>query len=218
MQLTPSQDEPLEDADAESRLMELGLDPPRSVRQALQDGASSARAAMTAAHPASYPGTKMWGETTAALALLFQNGGWEHEAFRNVDMVTHRGRGTAIIVTAGCSSTGLPAFVPEVRYERGDVTSAMVNGEFDDLWDAATGRPDWTVWFLLHHLDRGEPLVPAELSRPGSVAGGTVQSWAERIVIPAFDDGRPSRVGEAPEWTPSTGEDLDFGVTLRTAE
>ena len=134
----------------------------------------------------------MWGETTASLAFLGQDAGWEHENFLGVDLVTNHVEGMAVIVTAGDSATGLETYAPQVRYERKDVTTRLVNGELDNLWDASRGRADWELWFLLHCLERGEFAVPAELSRPvGIGANGLVNGWAERILVPDFleDDG-----------------------------
>jgi hypothetical protein len=141
----------------------------------------------------------MWGETTASLSHLANDAGWEHEYFMGVDLVTHHENGVAIIVTAGDSATGFERHTPQVRYERKEVTTRLVNGGLDDLWDAVRGRVDgWGVWFLLHHLDRGELVVPAELSLPVSVnSHGAVAGWVERIIVPTFED-VPGAVSEVP--------------------
>lgn len=174
--------------DAIVRLAQLGFRQPSVVRSALQDGASSARAASTTMHPPSYAGVRMWGETTAALGFLAQLFGFEHEVVHGVDFVANHAKGVVVIVTAGDNATGFPSFDPQVRYPRKDVTAEIINGGLDRLWDS--GRPDWQVWLLLHFLDRGDPIVPAELSRPtGVVRGGLVRSWEERIIVPESTPG-----------------------------
>ncbi len=187
-----------------ARLAQLGFRRPRAVREALQDGMSAARAAMTPNHPPSYPGTRMWGETTASLAYLGEDAGWEHENFLGVDVVTNHIKGVAVIVTAGDSATGFEAFVPQVRYERKEVITRLVNGELDNLWDASRGRAEWELWFLLHCLERGEIVVPAELSRPVKIGtNGLVSGWAERIIVPEFLGQHGSGLGAEIEDTPA---------------
>jgi hypothetical protein len=168
---------------AAARLSSLGFRRPADVRAAVQDGAAAARAASTPMHPRSYPGQRMWGETTASLAFMTQDLGFEKEEASNVDFLANHRTGTVVIVTAGDGSTGDPGFTPQVRYPRREITSLVINGGLDRIWDA--NRPSWDVWLLLHHLDRGEQIVPAELSKAHEVtADGLVTEWDERIIIP----------------------------------
>lgn len=136
----------------------------------------------------------MWGETTFALGLLGREWGWEHENLRGVDLISNHKTGTAVIVTAGDPATGLDAYRPQVRYERREIITALVNGELDTLWDAERGRADWNVWFLLHFVGRDEEVVPAELSLPAAIDPvGNVTKWVERIIVPPFDEGPGTR-------------------------
>lgn len=190
--------------EAELRLRQLGFSSPEVVRDALQHGRASARQAMTPMHPASYAGTRMWGETTFALAAMGRTAGWDHETFRGVDLVTHHGAGVAIIVTAGDAATGHAEYWPQVRYERRDIITGLVNGELDTLWDAERGRSDWDMWFLLHYLGNGEDDVSAELSLPTGVdRSGRVTGWVERVVVPASRGGTGDLVANVrPEGAP----------------
>jgi hypothetical protein len=169
-------------------LQQLGFRPASLIREALQDGASASRAVATPAHPATYPGTRMWAETSASLAILGRHLGWEPEGFRGVDLVVNHRHAQAVIVTAGNGATGDERYVPQVRYERTDVISGVINGSIETLWDSQRGPEDWTVWFLLHNLMSGDPVVPAELSLPARVLpDGMVATWTKRIIIPRFD-------------------------------
>lgn len=194
------------DAMAQARLMQLGFERPQDVREALQDGRAAARSAMTPYHPASYAGMRMWGETTASLAHLAGDYGWEHETFYGVDLVAHHAHGVAVIVTSGDGATGDEKYQPQVRYERREVITRLVNAESPTLWDVQRQTLAWDVWFLLHCIERDGVGVPAELSRPAEVNNdGFVTRFAERVLIPSFDPGDPGRGTEGTgDATPNT--------------
>jgi hypothetical protein len=126
----------------------------------------------------------MWAETVAALGYGLVPHGWEKEVLLGVDLVVHRNLGIAIVVTAG-EDVGDEHRLPQVRYERKEVTLALVNGSLDTLWGPQP-RPEWEPWFLLHKLE-GERL-DAELSRPRAIGdGGMVTQWVERVLLPGMD-------------------------------
>jgi hypothetical protein len=178
---------------AEIRLQKLGMPGTEVLVDALQDGASGARAT-TENHPVAYRGQRMWGETVASLREGLKGHGWDGEYLSGVDLVRHRSSGVAVVVTAGDSATGLPNYRPQVRYERCGVVQALVNGGYDTLWEAAK-RPEWEVWFLLHRLDGLS--LQAELSLPAEIGtNGWVTGWAERVLLPhtSFGRGRGSSV------------------------
>ena len=180
------------DHGAEARVQQLGLPGVAALADALHDGASGARAT-TAIHPRAYRGQRMWGETVASLRQGLEANGWEGENFHGVDLVVDRRLGTALVVTAGDSATGRAGYVPQVRYERKEVIQKLVNGGYDTLWDAEV-RPEWEVWFLLHHLDADG--LQAELSLPTEIAAsGRVRGWVERILLPDTAFGGPGSTG-----------------------
>jgi hypothetical protein len=131
----------------------------------------------------------MWAETHASLAHGLRGDDWTPDNFLGADLLVCARKGTAIIVTAGDSATGHAHYTPQVRYERREVITGLVNGHTDSLFIAGD-RPEWSIWFLLHHLtSRG---AHAELSKPASVTRtGWVVNWDERILLP--DTGTPER-------------------------
>lgn len=182
-----------------AELEKLGFSPAAMVREALQDGASASRSVTTPVHPVTYAGTRMWAETTASLALLGRHSGWEPESFRGVDLVVNHRTAQAVIVTAGSGATGDPRHVPQVRYERQDVITGVVNGSIETFWDSQRGREEWRFWFLLHNLMTSDPVVPAELSMPTHVRpDGMVSTWTRRIIIPTHEDIDGRREHEEP--------------------
>jgi hypothetical protein len=174
---------------AEARLQQLGLHGSCKLVESLMDGMAAAKACGPY-HPAQYPGTRMWAETVASLRYRLAADGWEPEVICGVDLLVERKRGIAIIVVAGNNSTG-SRYVPQPRYDRDEVIRRLVNGEADTLFSKGE-RPVWTVYFLLHLLDGDN--VRAELSRPLALAPtGSVQLWAERIVLPEIGEGPDPR-------------------------
>jgi hypothetical protein len=167
---------------AEARLQSLGIPGSRLVLDAVGDGASGAMATTTL-HPVSYFGQRMWAETVQSLRVLLENYGWEPMVVKGADLVVHRARGIALIVTAGDGCTGKDTFNPQVRYDRGDAVRALVGGHLDTLFDTAAERPVWQVWFLLHYMSKDALRV--ELSLPAAIGrSGWVTTWAERIILP----------------------------------
>lgn len=143
----------------------------------------------------------MWGETTATLRFNLEGCGFEALTFIGADLTLHRARGLALIVTAGCGATGELSYVPQVRYERREVITGLVNGSVDTLWEAGE-RPEWAVWFVLHHLSGSE--LRGEVSMPNAISpAGLVSSWAERILLPTTtfggSDGRRRTDDDGPD-------------------
>jgi hypothetical protein len=186
-------------AAAEARTQQLGVrGGTASLLDSLRDGASAARAT-TADHPRSYRGLRMWAETVASLRTHLRPN-WERESHWGVDLVIERRLGTIINVVAGDAAVGYPPpYRPEVRYERGDVSQAIVNGWFDTLFEPSD-RPQKQVWLLLHCLSKDK--LQAELSLPTAVRNdGHIDHWLERILLPdtPFGESQPrSREDESP--------------------
>lgn len=195
-------------ADAEDRLHRLGIPGLAPLVNAVRGGASAARAT-TEFHPRSYRGPRMWAETHASLAHGLKPRDWTPECFMGADLLLNTHLGLALIVTAGDNATGKERYSPQVRYERHEVITGLVNGYADNLFTAGD-RPGWSVWFLLHHLTGAA--LQAELSKPSSITNaGWVSSWQERIVLP--ESGTPTPQRRAPRKT----TDIDVPVGRRVA-
>jgi hypothetical protein len=194
---------------AESRLQELGVPGSEVLVDAIGYGAAAARS-VTAKHPVSYRGLRLWAEATAYLRFELKHP-WQPETILGVDLVVEQQRGIGIIVTKGDGATGNRSYAPQVVYERGEVIQRLINGSLDTLFTVGE-RPRWEVWFLLHHLARES--CPAELSRPLSIdPRGWVTGWHERILLPAADP-FARRVAEVP--VPGQGgPEIDVPVTRR---
>jgi hypothetical protein len=168
---------------AEQRVRRLGVPQTATLADAVLAGAAGARAVMGYPFPPSYAGERMWGETHAALVSNLEPYGFSGDRPGGVDIVLNKELGIAIIVTASTSAAGRPEVPnPGVRYPRKQAVQALVNGEYDSLFDEQ--RPAWKVWFLLHHVDAVS--VSAELSRPQGISRrtGQVVGWPERVMIP----------------------------------
>lgn len=150
----------------------------------------------------------MWGEAVASLGSRLTRGhGWERRVLLGVELVTEPDRGTALVVVAGDAATGSPSYIPQVRYERREVTQGLVNGYFDPLWESETRR-EWEIWFLLHHL--GVATLTGELSRPiGLTRSGLVTTWAERVLLPNTMFG-----GRDPQWRRGDGTPPQVDVSV----
>jgi hypothetical protein len=197
------------DEAADSRLQAVGIPGCDLLVHAVKVGAQSARLT-TIHHPRSYQGVRMWAETYAALKRALHGQGWVGENFMGADLVLNERKGVAVIVTAGDSGTADADYNPQVRYDRQDVISGLVNGHADTLFGTGpAGRPDWSVWFLLHHFTRNR--TAAELSRPNGIHRGLVSTWGERILLPHSDAQRPGREVVRP--TP----EIDVPVSRRFA-
>ena len=134
------------------------------------------------------------------------------ENVSGVELVWNVRRGVAVIATSGDGATGNPGYVPQVRYDRQEVTQKLVDGWFDTLWGSLEERPHWCVYFLLHALNK-EGSVPAELSKPKTLSrAGWVEGWDQRIIIPETTDADEGRRAVAPI-EPSI--ELDIAVVRR---
>ncbi len=192
---------------ADARLRHLGIPGPDPLLAALRDGASAARAT-TELHPRSYQGQRMWAETHASLVANLRPHGWISQEFMGGNLVAYAELGVALIVTAGSSATSYEDYLPQVRYERQEVVSGLVNGHADTLFRSRE-RPEWAIWFLLHHLSATG--VQAELSKPtGISAQGWVANWDERIVL--LDANSPT-----PDRKPRKAAGIEVPVSRRVA-
>lgn len=168
---------------AEARLQGVGIPSSQTVVDALAIGGAAFRSC-DARHPRSYPGTRMWAETFHALAFSLTRVGWTVERDHNVEMLVSPDEAHTIIVTAGDMACGHRDVFPQVKYERGEVISGMINGTTPQMFGSTTpSTRSGQIWFLLHRVRT--TMVDAELSIPRGIDdAGFVTGWTERILIP----------------------------------
>lgn len=153
--------------------------------------------------PPSAPGSRAWLDGTEELRLRLAPFGWERPEDSTLDLagfVVSPDRSTAIAMVAGDTSTGLPSYIPQVKYSRGPastqyVTASMFPDHVPEPYD------NLRLLYLLHHMTGHG--WRAELSEPGTISGGLVTGWSRRIQIVA--DG-PDRDRAAVDAVPA--EDL----------
>lgn len=186
------------EADADQQLAELGLDATVLI-QAVTEG-QLAYDTCTENDPRIFPGQLAWARTVRTLREELAPLGWTREEPSNQPLVLNPDGDLAIAVFSGDQATGQLAGNPQPRNPKGAVTlSAVEENERQlslfQLPAPEPGKdPDRLTWVLLVSRNRDE--VRAELSLPGAVGeGGTVLSWAERIILPAIPlDGEPELV------------------------
>jgi hypothetical protein len=200
----------LEGPDAERRVWRLGIPGTAILVDALGYGSAAART-VTAAHPLSYRGQRLWAEATAYLRMELPEP-WEPEVIVGVDLVVNRQSGIAMIVTKGDGATGQRQHTPQVHYERGEVIQRLVNGSLDTLFTVGQ-RPEWEVWFLLHRLQADA--CAAELARPAALdRQGAVVSWVTRLLLPGTARAPRGRIAVPAPSSPTA--DVDVPVRRRT--
>ena len=204
---------PLEGPQGDARLRQLDIPGFPPLSQALSDGAGAFRAC-THRHPASYRGTRMWGETFASLSYNLARSDWEQRRYMNVDLLIHRSRRNAIIVTAADEACGHRDIDPQVKHERGEVISTLANGASHGLFSAQSPlAAECRLWFLLHRVR--QTALDAELSAPLGVGReGLVTGWIERILIPGPSITGGGRIQPS---VPQPSSPVDVDVTRRSA-
>lgn len=205
-----------EGARAEARLQSLGVPSSSTVLDALAIGSSAFRSC-NQHHPRSYPGTRMWAETFEAMAFSLIPLGWTLERVLNVEMLVNPQASDSIIVTAGDLACGHRDVFPQVKYERGEVISGMINGPTPSFFNVSAAMPPRTrVWFLLHRVRT--VMVDAELSSPRGIdAAGLVTGWSERILLPSSPSGQGTRRQTPSAIPPATPNPIHVPVARRGA-
>ncbi|MFT6920086.1 MAG: hypothetical protein ACJA2G_002734 [Cognaticolwellia sp.] len=148
------------------------------VHEALRRGLS-ARNRMTSNNPATSGGQYFYSEVVRALRELLMPFGYKKESIRNVELTINDSQGLAIYLCSGCDQTGNLAGVPQSITDKGDFTLDLFQLKYDDAPNLdlfpellPQARPNnklnCDIWFLIHHFDKANNTVSAELARPVS--------------------------------------------------
>ena len=78
-------------------------------------------------HPSSYPGTRAWAETRAALCELYVPKGWTAEEPGNLPLIISPDGEVAIVVSSGSQEVGDPDKRPKTRNTKGFMTVDAIN-------------------------------------------------------------------------------------------
>lgn len=133
--------------------------------------------------PPAAKGQRAWSDGTEELRLRLEPLGWgvPGEAVLDAAGFVVSPDGTvAIAMVAGDSATGLPAYVPQVRYPRGAVSTDFVQGSMfpTHVPEQATRI---NLYYLLHDISSSG--WRAELSKPSAISRGWVAEWSSRVQI-----------------------------------
>ena len=169
------------------------------------------RAHCTNHHPATYPGSVMYGESTRMLRDLLTPLRWAKQSTKNFETSVSPDRKMAIVIASGDEWTGTKSQThkPTTRHEKGLVTRRAVKRNrqgvlpflpsdkaanvevFSD--DPGEEEVYQTTWFLLHCIVGGD--LRAELSQPTEIdETGKIRQWSVRLVldsIPLDSDAMP---------------------------
>lgn len=204
------------DDDARWRLGSLGLTVDDIHTVVLQAHADAL--ACTALDAVSAAGYIRWTRTNRYLGERLLPIGWTRRDPRGLPQTIHPSGQTGIVATTGDAATGVPAGQPSTKYPKGIAIEEAVNSTArqlnlfeEDLPDGERDDAGVMLWILLYHVADGE--IRLELSLPVTISNGMIDSWSERIIIPAVplnDDDllfrRPTDDGEG---------DLDIAVERR---
>jgi hypothetical protein len=168
--------------DVVDRLAEIGLSV-GMVHRVLARAEVAARSC-TPNHPVNAEGWFRWANSVCYLREELIPRGWARARAFNFELVVRPGGMVAIAVTAGDEATGCAGVLPRTVNPKGAMTVAAVaaNSGPQALFEVDEFRR--RTWFLLYHRDENE--IRAELSLPDNVSpSGHIDSWSERIIIPA---------------------------------
>ena len=151
-------------------------------------------------HPATYPGSVMYGESTRMLRDLLTPLGWIKCSTKNFETSVSPDRKMAIVIVSGDEWTGTKSEThrPTTRHEKGLVTKRAVERNRQGVLpflpsdEAANAEvfgddPDeeevyQTTWFLLHCIVGDD--LRAELSQPTEIdETGKIRQWSVRLVL-----------------------------------
>jgi hypothetical protein len=183
--------------DVNSRLAELGLKS-SVLREAIQQGFAF-WASCTPNHPSNYPGISAWANTIAALRELLHSVGWTRRDKGNLPVTVDAAGRVSIVVSTGDEYTGFEDSTPSTQSSKGPRTANAVEGNaqqmtlFDLRREIETQSAERLTWILLFHRDKASNEVRCELSCPVKInEDGQIDSWAERIILPAIPFGGDS--------------------------
>jgi hypothetical protein len=176
-----------------ARLAELGL--AAADFDVVLSGADAEARTWTALAPPVIAGMARWGKTNELLRARLVPRGWTYDDPRNMPRTISPARDVALVAATGDGATGRPGAAARNLYARG-VETVRAIGRGDQLAFDYPGleppAPDeLDIWLLLYNPAGDE--IRAELSRPHSISpAGYVDSWAERILLPAIRLGQPA--------------------------
>lgn len=144
--------------------------------------------------PPAARGMQAWINGTEELRIRLGEFGWVVPGESVLDgagfVLSPDGR-TAIAMVSGDEATGLPGYLPQVKYARGQVSSECVQGNLFTGY-AETARPIELHYLLHHMLQVG---WNAELSQPAQILSGKVTGWRSRAQIIEDTPGGPDAPG-----------------------
>ena len=174
------------------RLAELGLKA-EFLEFALRGADAEART-YTELDPPNMQGMARYSRTVRLLREQLVPLGWSFDNPRNLARTVSPDRRVAIIATLGDAATGVAHVMPSTRYEKGVATVEAVSRNFlqltlpIDLGDEEPIDADiegtTTTWVLLYNVTDSE--IRSELSLPDSMVDGYIDTWIERLILPAI--------------------------------
>ncbi len=147
-----------------------------------------ARRSSTSNDPRTLPGYLQWARTVRVLRDVGIPLGWRKSDENNFSLLVRDDSAIAIMVSSGCSNTGISSLTPTTKSTKGPNTDAAIraNGQLGfSFLDSQlhmkrqTGRK---TWVLLYFVDSKE--MRAELSLPFSFVDDRPLDWEERIILP----------------------------------
>jgi hypothetical protein len=189
-----------EDTAAVSRLADFGLTA-EDLQFALRGADAEARTWTSLAPPA-MPGMARWGKTNELLRVRLLPRGWSHDNPNCLPRTISPGKRFAIVATAGDAMTGVPDARPTTKYAKGIETARAIEGNVQLAFDfpgihiagalsaVVNSESAMATWLLLYHATSAQ--IWAELSLANGISPrGHVDTWAERIILPAIDLNSP---------------------------
>ncbi|MGN6200159.1 hypothetical protein [Humibacter sp.] len=159
--------------------------------RAVSVGAAESRTFSQGA-PKSAPNTTRWFRTVEVMheELMLLQLDWKRDDPQNLPYFSQPDLNLGLITSSGNEFTGVIWGSPSTKNPKGSAFARRVdeNGQM-----AMFGQPTGDggeldvkyLWILLYNERDGQVFL--ELSRPLSMAGRHIDSWAERIIFPPFD-------------------------------
>ena len=174
----------------QDRLAELGLDL-ETLHRAVRAGIA-ARATRTGLAPRTAAGTDLYSYTVEELRLLLAPAGWTADFAGGQERTVSPDRLTSIVFSTGSGDVGdpRPDARPRTAYAKGPLMREAVLENLgyvqEELPIGLPPRGDGRrlCWVLLVKVEPGRAYL--ELSVPDGMRDGVVDSWAERIPLPAL--------------------------------
>jgi len=180
----------------------------------------SARRTMTENNPLTSKGQYFYSEAVRALRELLATNGYEKISVRNVELCINKEIGVAIYLCGGCSQTGLANGYPQSIYSKGDFLLDLFGLHrhespnldlFHELLPTINNQNNLKcdIWFLLHHIDKNDNSIRAELCKAkshdnrGFVTGFDLDN---RIII---DMTTQLVIPKEPDFSPEVDFDID---------